>query len=76
VENRGCRDDVEYLIAKRIVPAGYKLTKIIELGANPESNKYEALVFALNDKNIVYRKRRVTLGRPSAFLSASIFSKY
>jgi len=41
----------------------------IELDPVPESAKYEALVFSLDDKNIVFRKGKVTPDRPGAFLA-------
>lgn len=63
------RDKLEYLLIKEFVPAGYKITKNVELDIVPESSKYEALNFALNDRNIVYRKGKVTSDRPGAFLA-------
>jgi len=69
LESKHYRDELESLIAKGFVPAGFKITKNIELDPVPESKKYEALVFALNDRNIVYRKGHVTPDRPGAFLA-------
>jgi len=63
------RDGLGSLIAKGFVPAGFKITKNIELDPVPESKKYEALVLALNNRNIVYRKGHVTPDRPGAFLA-------
>jgi len=51
------------------IPAGHKLTKDIELDAIPESSKYEALIFGLDNKNVFYRKGNVTPDRPGAFLA-------
>jgi hypothetical protein len=63
------RNELEHLITKVFVPAGHTITKKIELDSVPESVKYEALVFSLDNKNIVYRKGRVTPDRPGAYLA-------
>ncbi|MGL1888919.1 MAG: MepB family protein [Reichenbachiella sp.] len=62
-------DVFEAFLHKGFIPAGYKITKNIELGAVPESSKYEALVVGLNDKVIFSRKGKVTPDRPGAFLA-------
>ncbi|SIS96339.1 MepB family protein [Neptunomonas antarctica] len=67
--NKHYRDALESLLVKGFVPVGCKMTKEITLDSAPESSKYKALVFALNDQNIVYRKGKVTPHRPGAFLS-------
>ncbi|WP_392339282.1 MepB family protein [Moritella marina] len=51
------------------VPAGYAITKNIELDPIPESAKYKALTFSLDDQGIIYRKGKVTADRPGAFLA-------
>ena len=63
------RDAFESLLIKGFIPAGYKITKGAALDPVPESSKYEALVFSLNHRNIVYRKGKVTPDRPGAFLA-------
>ena len=63
------RDELESLVIREFVPAGYQITKGIELDPVPESSKYAALVFSLNEKSIVYRKGKVTADRPGAFLA-------
>ncbi len=69
LESKNYRDEFESFLMKEFIPAGYKITKAVELGPVPESSKYEALVFSLDDKNIVYRKGKVTPDRPGAFLA-------
>lgn len=69
VENKHYRDVLEDFLINTFLPAGYKITKQIELDAGHESSKYEALVFALDERSIVYRKAKVTADRPGAFLS-------
>lgn len=56
-------------LVQAFVPLGYKITKNVALDCVPENSKYEALEFSLDDKRIVYRKGKVTPGRPGAFLS-------
>jgi len=63
------RDEVESLLRKYFSPLGYKITKAVELDSVPENSKYEALIFSLNERRIVYRKGNVTPDRPGAFLS-------
>ncbi|NQZ32059.1 MAG: MepB family protein [Oceanospirillaceae bacterium] len=63
------RDEFESFLVNELVPAGFKITKAVELDAVPESCKYEALVFSLDEKRIVYRKAKVTPDRPGAFLA-------
>jgi hypothetical protein len=63
------RDELESLLIRGFVPAGYKINKNIELDSVPESSKYDALFFTLNEQRIVYRKGKVTPDRPGAFLT-------
>ena len=67
--NENYRDKFESLLVKMFVPAGYQITKKVELDPIPESSKYEALNFSINDMSIVYRKGKVTSDRPGAFLA-------
>jgi hypothetical protein len=67
--HKNYRDELESLLIKGFVPAGYKVTKNVELDPVPESSKYEGLIFGLDHKNIVYRKGNVTSDRPGAFLA-------
>ena len=67
--NKNYRDDLESLLVKMFVPSGYQITKKVELDPVPESSKYEALSFSLNNRRIVYRKGKVTSHRPGAFLA-------
>lgn len=69
MENKHYRDELSSLLSKQFVPAGYKITKDVQLGPIPESSKYDALCFALDGRNIVYRKAKVTPDRPGAFLA-------
>ncbi|MCF6226714.1 MAG: MepB family protein [Xanthomonadales bacterium] len=69
MENKNYCNELESFLTKEFVPAGYKITKNVELESVPESSEYEALVFSLNEKNIVYRKGKVTPDRPGAFLA-------
>jgi hypothetical protein len=63
------RDDCEAFLIKNFAPSGYNITKKVSIDPIPESAKYDALTFALNNKNIVYRKGKVTPDRPGAFLA-------
>ncbi|MEH6556983.1 MAG: MepB family protein [Oceanicoccus sp.] len=67
--NKNYRDELESFLTHEFLPLGYKITKNITLNSVPESSKYEALEFSLDDKNIVYRKGKVTSDRPGAFLA-------
>ncbi len=67
--NKNYRDELESLLIKEFVPAGYQITQKVELDTIPESSKYAALNFSLNDRSIVYRKGKVTSDRPGAFLA-------
>ena len=67
--NKNYRDELESLLIKVFVPAGYQITKKVEFDSVPESSKYEALNFSLNGQRIVYRKGKVTSERPGAFLA-------
>lgn len=69
MECKNYRDAFESFLIKGFIPAGYEITKAVALDPIPESSKYEALVFSLDDKNIVYRKGKVTPDRPGAFLA-------
>ena len=69
MECKSYRDAFESFLIKGVIPAGYEITKAITLDPVPESSKYEALVFSLDNKNIVYRKGKVTPDRPGAFLA-------
>ncbi|NQZ90439.1 MAG: MepB family protein [Colwellia sp.] len=70
MECKNYRDEFESFLIKGVIPAGYKITKAVELDPVPESSKYEGLVFSLDNKDIVYRKGKVTPDRPGAFLAA------
>jgi len=61
--------ELESLLINNFLPIGYRITKNIEVDSIPENSQYEALFFALNQKNIIYRKGKVTPDRPGAFLS-------
>lgn len=69
MKNKNYSDELKSLLIKEFIPAGYRITKDIELDSSPESAKYQALVFGLNEKNIVYRKGKVTPDRPGAYLT-------
>ncbi len=63
------KEKLNSLINSEFIPAGYTLTRGVELYPTPESKKYEALLFGINNKNVVYRKANVTPDRPGAFLA-------
>jgi hypothetical protein len=69
LEDKNYRDELTSILVKAFTPAGYQITKSIELGSVPESSKYNALTFTLDDNAIVYRKGNVTPDRPGAFLA-------
>jgi len=69
LENNNYRDKLESLLIKAFISTRYKITKNIELCSIPESTKYEALNFSINNQNIVYRKGKITEDRPGAFLA-------
>ena len=69
LKNKKYRNELESLLIKNFIPNGYKITKSIELDVVPESAKYDALFFALNNQKIVYRNGKVTPDRPGAFLT-------
>ena len=69
MKTKNYRDELEALLNKEFVSAGYAITKTIQLDPVPESAKYDALFFALNNKDVVYRKGKVTPDRPGAFLA-------
>jgi len=66
--NNDC-DELTSLLTKVFVPAGYAITKSVAFDREAESSKYQALVFSLDDKKIVYRKANNTADRPGAFLA-------
>jgi hypothetical protein len=53
LECKNYRDAFESFLIKGFIPAGYEITTAVALDPVPESAKYEALVFSLNNKNIV-----------------------
>jgi hypothetical protein len=69
LESINYRNEFDLLLSKAFFPAGYEITKSLELDEIPESSKYEGLVFSINDKSIVFRKGNVTPDRPGAFLA-------
>ena len=69
LENENYPDKFTNFVDNVFVAAGYTLTRDIALDAVPESAKYHALVFSINDQAIVYRKAKVTVDRPGAFLA-------
>ncbi len=69
IKSNSYRDELESLLMKAFVPAGYKITKNTELDPTPESSKYKALSFSLDGQDIIYRKGKVTADRPGAFLA-------
>lgn len=62
-------DKLTTLLVNAFAPAGYILTKLVEVDVIPQNSAYDALSFALNNKNIVYRKAKQTPDRPGAFLT-------
>lgn len=69
MENKNYRDELESFLTQEFVPAGYKITKNVEIDSVLESSKYEALNFSLDNRNMVYRRGKVTSDRPGAFLA-------
>ncbi|EDM67825.1 hypothetical protein PE36_17710 [Moritella sp. PE36] len=69
MENKNYRDELESFLTQEFVPVGYKITKNVEIDSVLESSKYEALNFSLDNRNIVYRRGKVTSDRPGAFLA-------
>ena len=69
MESINYRNEFDLLLSKAFFPAGYEITKSLELDGIPESSQYEGLVFSINDKSIVSRKGNVTPDRPGAFLA-------
>ena len=69
IKAKAYRNDVEALLIKNFSCVGYRLTEAVKVDTVPENSQYEALKFSLNGKRIVYRKGKVTPGRPGAFLS-------
>ena len=69
MEKNNYLDKVKYLLVTSFIPAGYKITKDVELSTIPEATKYDALNFSLNNQKIVYRKGKNTEDRPGAFLA-------
>ena len=69
MESINYRNKLDLLLSKAFIPAGYEITKRLELDEIPESSKYEGLVFSIKGKSIVFRKGKVTPDRPGAFLA-------
>lgn len=69
MENNNYIEHLNTLLVSAFVRVGYVITQKVSLSSEPESIKYHALQFTLNDNKIVYRKGKVTLDRPGAFLS-------
>ena len=69
MEKNNYLDKIKYLLVTSFIPAGYKITKDVELSTIPEASKYDALNFSLNNQKIVYRKGKITKDRPGAFLA-------
>ncbi len=67
--NNSYSEALQSLLMSEFIPAGYKITKNIVLDPIPESSKYDAMSFGMDNKNIVYRKGKVTPDRPGAFLA-------
>lgn len=61
--------NLETLLTRAFIPAGYNITQNVELDSVLENSKYGALSFGLDNKSIVYREGKVTSDRPGAFLS-------
>ncbi len=61
--------ELESLLKKQFVTAGFNFTTPVALDPVAENAKYEALTFSLNEKLCLYRKANVTPDRPGAFLS-------
>ena len=61
--------ELEILITTKFIPLGYQLTKNVELDCTPEAIKYNGATFVLNNKNIIYRKAKITPDRPGGFLT-------
>jgi len=69
MKNTDYRNEFNFLLNKAFIPAGYEITKSLKLDVTPESSKYAGLALSIDDKNILYRKGRVTPDRPGAFLA-------
>jgi len=69
LKNSSYPQKLQVLLVNSFVPAGYTITRSVEPDPIPESAKYDALSFALNERNIIYRKAKVTPDRPGAFLA-------
>lgn len=69
LKNNKYRDELESILLKEFVPAGHQITKNIEIDSTPESSKYNAVTFSLDDQSVIFRKGKVTADRPGAFLT-------
>jgi len=69
LKNKNYSDELKSFLITNFLPSGHKITKNIKLDTVPESSKYEALIFGLDDKNIFFRKGKVTPDRPGAYLA-------
>lgn len=67
--NKNYYDKLTTLLVNTFVPAGYTITQPVQVDTIPQNSAYDALSFALNNKNIVYRKAKITPDRPGAFLT-------
>ncbi|BCE01493.1 MepB family protein [Marinicellulosiphila megalodicopiae] len=67
--NNNYLDQMNTLLQFNFIPAGFEITQSVCLDSVVESVKYDALVFALNNKKIVYRKANITPDRPGSFLA-------
>ena len=69
MKDNTCYNQLSMLLSDILIPTGYKLTHDVELDLWPENSKYCAFNFGLNNKRIIYRKAKLTLERPGAFLT-------
>jgi len=67
--NKNIIKNLEIFISKVFLPLGYEITKNITIDKEKENLIYSAMSFSLNNKNIVYRKAKITNTRPGAFLT-------
>ena len=69
INHKYYRDQFELLLNNTFVSLGYQLSENVEVGAIPESEKYNGLFCGINGQQVVYRKANVTNDRPGAFLA-------
>jgi hypothetical protein len=69
LKDRHYYNELTSILTRNFTPAGYKLTKAIELDPIPESAKYNGLILSLNEQKIIYRQGKITTDRPGAFLA-------